>query len=133
MESGEVLQRWGGADQRRFFTSPRFSGDGSRLLLSGAEMEPAASGPGETGGDRATFRTGILDVRTGEELLGIDATDDPTHGAQERAHVHGDDGHDCPPAAGAVPQLERLVHQRRARWPETALVVRGHRASRATT
>ncbi len=73
VESGEVLRRWGGAGG--YFTSPRFSGDGGRLLVSGLEIEQAASGSEESGTDQLTFRTSILDVRTGEELLGIGDTD----------------------------------------------------------
>jgi hypothetical protein len=79
--------------------------------------------------------------------LDLDATDDPLHGAQEGRFFHGYYGHYCylplyifsgehllcarlrpsniDASAGSVEELERIVAQIRARWPETKIIIRG--------
>jgi hypothetical protein len=79
--------------------------------------------------------------------LDLDATDDPTHGRQEGRFFHGYYGHYCylplyifcgehllcarlrpsniDASAGSVEELERIIAQIRARWPETEIVIRG--------
>jgi hypothetical protein len=78
--------------------------------------------------------------------LDLDATDDPLHGHQEERFFHGYYGHYCDlplyifcgehllcarlrPAnidasAGSLEELERIIPQIRARWPETEIVLR---------
>lgn len=82
-----------------------------------------------------------------EIILDLDATDDPIHGKQEGRFFHG--FYDCycylplytfcgdhllgaalntadkQPAAHAVEELERIVAQILARWPEVRIIVRG--------
>ncbi|HVS03025.1 MAG TPA: IS1380 family transposase [Thermoanaerobaculia bacterium] len=80
-------------------------------------------------------------------VLDLDATDDPLHGAQEGRFFHGYYGHYCylplyvfcgshllcarlrrsniDASAGAVEEVERIVSQIRARWPDVAIVLRG--------
>ena len=82
-----------------------------------------------------------------EIILDLDATDDPTHGEQEGRYFHGFYGHYCylplyvfcgefllgatlntadvAPGKQAVEELERIVAQILARWPDTRIVVRG--------
>ena len=78
--------------------------------------------------------------------LDLDATDDPLHGDQEHRFFHGYYGHYCylplyifcdkhllcarlrasnqDGAAGTVEELERIIPQIRARWPETEIIIR---------
>lgn len=80
-------------------------------------------------------------------VLDVDATDDPLHGQQEGRFFHGYYGHYCylplyifcgefllcarlrpsniDAAAGCVEELERIVSQIRAAWPEVKIVIRG--------
>ncbi len=82
-----------------------------------------------------------------EILLDLDATDDPIHGPQEGRFFHGYyDGYcylplyifcgehllcaklrpaDLDASAGAVEEVERIVAQVRAHWPEVRIVLRG--------
>jgi hypothetical protein len=83
-----------------------------------------------------------------EEIwIDLDATDDPTHGQQEGRFFHGYYGHYCylplyifsgehllcarlrpsniDASAGSVEELDRIVAQIRASWPETKLIIRG--------
>ena len=82
-----------------------------------------------------------------EIVLDLDATDDPVHGNQEGRFFHGYYGHYCylplyifcgdfllgarlrpsnlDASAGCVEELERIVAQVRAAWPEVRIVVRG--------
>jgi len=82
-----------------------------------------------------------------EIVLDLDATDDPVHGNQEGRFFHGYYGHYCylplyifcgeqllgarlrpsniDVSAGCVEELERIVAQIRAAWPEVRIVVRG--------
>jgi hypothetical protein len=79
--------------------------------------------------------------------LDLDATDDPIHGHQEGRFFHGYYGGYCylplyifcgehllcarlrksdiDASAGSVEELERIVGQIRAQWPETRIVIRG--------
>jgi hypothetical protein len=79
-------------------------------------------------------------------ILDLDATDDPIHGDQEERFFHGYYDHYCylplyifcgrhllasklrpaniDGAAGACEEVERLVTQIRARWPETRILLR---------
>jgi hypothetical protein len=81
-----------------------------------------------------------------EIVLDLDATDDPLHGAQEGRFFHGYYGCYCylplyvfcgdhllaaklrrssiDASAGAVAEIERIVAQIRARWPEVRIVLR---------
>lgn len=80
-------------------------------------------------------------------VLDLDATDDPLHGRQEGRFFHGYYGGYCylplyifcgdfllsarlrtadkQPAAGALPEIERIVKSLRVRWPEVKILVRG--------
>src|ERR1700756_4259709 len=80
-------------------------------------------------------------------ILDLDATDDPLHGNQEGRFFHGYYGHYCylplyifcgefllgarlrpsniDASAGSVPELQRIVKQIRAVWPQVRIVVRG--------
>jgi hypothetical protein len=80
-------------------------------------------------------------------ILDLDATDDPLHGDQEGRFFHGYYGCYCylplyvfcgrhllaaklrpaniDGAAGALEEIERIVRQIRARWPELRIVLRG--------
>ena len=82
-----------------------------------------------------------------EVLLDVDATDSPLHGQQEGRFFHGYYGHYCylplyifsgehvlcarqrvsnqDAAAGSVAELERIVAQLRAVWPEVKVILRG--------
>ena len=82
-----------------------------------------------------------------EIWLDLDATDDPIHGRQEGRFFHGYYGcycylplyifsgehllcarlrkSDIDASAGSVEELERIVGQIRAQWPETKIVIRG--------
>jgi len=82
-----------------------------------------------------------------EIVLDLDATDDPVHGEQEGRFFHGFYGHYCylplyvfcgefllgatlhtadvAPGKRAVEELERIVSQIQARWPDVRIVVRG--------
>ncbi len=82
-----------------------------------------------------------------EIILDLDATDDPVHGNQEGRFFHGYYGHYCylplyifcgdhllaarlrpsniDASAGCVEELQRIVAQIRAAWPEVRIVVRG--------
>jgi len=82
-----------------------------------------------------------------EIVLDLDATDDPVHGNQEGRFFHGYYGHYCylplyifcgdfllgahlrpsnlGTSAGCVEELERIVAQIRAAWPEVRIMVRG--------
>jgi len=82
-----------------------------------------------------------------EIVLDLDATDDAVHGNQEGRFFHGYYGHYCylplyifggdfllgvrlrpsniDASAGCVEELERIVAQVRAAWPEVRIVVRG--------
>jgi hypothetical protein len=82
-----------------------------------------------------------------EIWLDLDATDDPIHGRQEGRFFHGYYGcycylplyifcgehllcarlrkSDIDACAGSVAELERIVAQMRAQWPETRIVIRG--------
>ena len=82
-----------------------------------------------------------------EIIIDLDATDDPVHGAQEGRHFHGFYGHYCymplyafcgefllgatlntadvAPGKKAVEELERIISQVLARWPDTRIIVRG--------
>jgi hypothetical protein len=82
-----------------------------------------------------------------EIVLDLDATDDPVHGQQEGRFFHGYYGHYCylplyifcgefllcarlrpsniDAAAGSVEELERMLAQIRAAWPEVKMVIRG--------
>lgn len=79
--------------------------------------------------------------------LDLDATDDLIHGNQEGRFFHGYYGHYCylplyifsdehllcarlrqanvDAAAGSVEELDRIVGQIRARWPQTNIIIRG--------
>jgi hypothetical protein len=81
-----------------------------------------------------------------EIVLDLDATDDPLHGEQEGRFFHGYYGHYCylplyifcgefllcarlrpsniDASAGCVEELERIVSQIRAAWPEVQIVIR---------
>jgi Transposase DDE domain group 1 len=81
-----------------------------------------------------------------EIILDLDATDDPLHGQQEGRFFHGYYGHYCylplyifcgefllcarlrpsniDAPAGCVEELERIVAQIRAAWPEVNIVIR---------
>ena len=83
----------------------------------------------------------------GEIWLDLDATDDPLHGNQEGRFFHGYYRCYCylplyifcgehllcarlrpsnqDAAAGSVEELERIIGQIRAHWPETRIVIRG--------
>lgn len=97
------------------------------------------------------FVTHFLDARDDdprkEIILDLDATDDPIHGEQEGRHFHGFYGHYCylplyvfcgefllgatlntadvAPGKQAVEELERIVAQILARWPDVRIIVRG--------
>ena len=80
-------------------------------------------------------------------ILDVDATDDPLHGNQEGRFFHGYYGHYCylplyifcgefllvarlrpsniDALAGSVEELQRIVKQIRAVWPQVRIVVRG--------
>ena len=80
-------------------------------------------------------------------ILDLDATDDPLHGNQEGRFFHGYYGHYCylplyifcgefllgarlrpsniDASAGSVEELQRIVKQIRAVWPQVRVVVRG--------
>ena len=80
-------------------------------------------------------------------ILDLDATDDPLHGNQEGRFFHGYYGHYCylplyifcgefllgarlrpsniDASAGSLEELQRIVKQIRAEWPEVRIVVRG--------
>ena len=82
-----------------------------------------------------------------EVILDLDATDDPLHGKQEGRFFHGYYGHYCylplyifcgefllgarlrpsniDGSAGSLEELQRIVPQIRAVWPEVRLLVRG--------
>jgi len=82
-----------------------------------------------------------------EIILDLDATDDPLHGNQEGRFFHGYYGHYCylplyvfcgefllcarlrpsniDASAGSVKELQRIVKQIRAVWPEVRILVRG--------
>ncbi len=82
-----------------------------------------------------------------EIILDMDATDDPLHGAQEGRFFHGYYGHyrylplyvtcgehvlcsrlrpsNIDASHGALDELERIVPQIRAAWPETRILLRG--------
>jgi len=82
-----------------------------------------------------------------EIVLDIDTTDMAIHGQQEGRFYHGYYGHHCylplyifagdhvlcarlrpsniGPAVGCVKELQRIVKQIRARWPEVRIVLRG--------
>jgi hypothetical protein len=82
-----------------------------------------------------------------EIILDLDATDDPLHGKQEGRFFHGYYGHYCylplyifcgefllcarlrpsniDGAKGSVEELQRIVPQIRAVWPEVRILVRG--------
>jgi hypothetical protein len=82
-----------------------------------------------------------------EIILDLDATDDPVHGEQEGRFFHGFYGNYCylplyvfcgesllgatlhtadvAPGKRAVEELERIVSQIQARWPDVRIVVRG--------
>lgn len=82
-----------------------------------------------------------------EIILDLDATDDPLHGNQEGRFFHGYYGHYCylplyifcgefllgarlrpsniDASAGSVEELQRIVKQIRAVWPQVRIVVRG--------
>jgi Transposase DDE domain group 1 len=82
-----------------------------------------------------------------EIILDLDATDDPVHGNQEGRFFHGYYGHYCylplyifcgdfllgarlrpsniDASAGSREELERIVAQIRAAWPQVRIVVRG--------
>ena len=82
-----------------------------------------------------------------EIIIDLDATDDPIHGEQEGRHFHGFYGHYCylplyvfcgefllgatlntadvAPGKQAVEELERIISQILARWPDTRIIVRG--------
>jgi len=86
------------------------------------------------------------DVPPEEIVLDLDATDDPLHGAQEGRFFHGYYGCYCylplyvfcgdhllaaklrrssiDASAGAVEEVERLVHQIRARWSQVRIILR---------
>jgi hypothetical protein len=79
--------------------------------------------------------------------LDLDATDDPTHGRQEGRFFQGYYGHYCylplyifcgdhllcarlresniDASAGSVEELDRIVGQIRAHWPDTQIIIRG--------
>src|SRR6266481_4105227 len=81
-----------------------------------------------------------------EIVLDLDATDTPLHGQQEARFFHGYYGHYCylplyifagdhllcarlrpsnqDASAGSLPELERIVAQIRARWPEVRIILR---------
>jgi len=97
------------------------------------------------------FVTHFLDARDDEPpkeiIVDLDATDDPIHGEQEGRHFHGFYGHYCylplyvfcgefllgatlntadvAPGKQAVEELERIVAQIFARWPDVRIIVRG--------
>ncbi len=97
------------------------------------------------------FVTHFLDARDDDRpkeiILDLDATDDPIHGEQEGRHFHGFYGHYCylplyvfcgefllgaalntadvAPGKQAVEELERIVAQILARWPDVRIIVRG--------
>ena len=82
----------------------------------------------------------------GRVVLDIDATDDPVHGCQEGRFFHGYHGHYCylplyifcgdfllcarlrpsniDASSGVVEELERIVAQIRARWPQVSILLR---------
>ena len=82
----------------------------------------------------------------GRIVLDIDATDDPVHGCQEGRFFHGYHGHYCylplyifcgdfllcarlrpsniDASSGVVEELERIVAQIRARWPQVSILLR---------
>ncbi len=82
----------------------------------------------------------------GRIVLDLDATDDPLHGRQEGRFFHGYYGHYCylplyifcgnfllcarlrpsniDASAGTVEELERIVPQIRARWPQVSILLR---------
>ena len=82
-----------------------------------------------------------------ELIIDLDATDDPVHGEQEGRHFHGFYGHYCylplyvfcgeyllgaalntadvAPGKKAVEELERIIAQILARWPDVRIIVRG--------
>ena len=81
-----------------------------------------------------------------EIVLDLDATDDPIHGDQEGRFFHGYYGNYCylplyvfcgkhllasklrrsniDGAAGAIEEMDRIIQQIRARWPEVRIVLR---------
>lgn len=81
-----------------------------------------------------------------EIVLDLDATDTPLHGEQEAQFFHGYYGHYCylplyifsgdhllyarlrpskqHASAGSPPEIERIVAQIRARWPEVRIILR---------
>ena len=81
-----------------------------------------------------------------EIVLDLDATDDPLHGSQEGRFFHGYHGSYCylplyvfcgdhllvaklrrsniDASAGAIEEVERIVAQVRARWPEVRIILR---------
>ena len=82
-----------------------------------------------------------------ELIIDLDATDDPVHGEQEGRHFHGFYGHYCylplyvfcgeyllgaalntadvAPGKKAVEELECIIAQLLARWPDVRIIVRG--------
>jgi len=96
------------------------------------------------------FVTAFLDSHTRPPttiVLDLDATDDPVHGGQEGRFFHAYYGGYCymplyifagdhlllarlrpsniDAAAGAVEELDRIIGQIRARWPQVRIIVRG--------
>lgn len=83
-------------------------------------------------------------------ILDMDVTDDEVHGTQEQAFFNGYYDHTCyapllifcgrhllaaklrasnvDPAAGALEELQRIIAQIRAQWPDVEIVVRGDSA-----
>lgn len=83
-------------------------------------------------------------------IVDLDVTDDPVHGEQEQAFFNGYYDHECyapllifcgrhllcaklrasnvDPAAGALPELQRIIAQIRTYWPHTRMIVRGDSA-----
>ena len=81
-----------------------------------------------------------------EIVLDLDATDTPLHGGQEARFFHGYYGHYCylplyvfcgdhllcarlrpsnqDASAGSLKEVQRIVRQIRARWPETRIILR---------
>lgn len=81
-----------------------------------------------------------------EIVIDLDATDDPVHGRQEGRFFHGYYGHYCylplyifcgeyllcarlrpsdiDASAGALEEVQRIVHQIRTRWPRVRIVLR---------
>ncbi len=94
-----------------------------------------------------THFLGAHDEPPKEIILDLDATDDEVHGEQEGRHFNGFYGHYCylplyvfcgefllgatlntadvAPGKQAVEELERIVAQILARWPDVRIIVRG--------